>query len=70
MFTIMDATPDTSLPPGGYDTHIPQWMLPAVPPATLCSLRPDLLLIEGLTIADLHCYPPARLANPAFLLDL
>ena len=38
-----------SLTPGVFSTRIPPWILPQVDPDTLDSLRPDMLIIQGLS---------------------
>ena len=48
-FTIMDATARASLPTGVFYTHIPTWMHPHLPADIVSLMRPDLLIIEGLT---------------------
>jgi len=52
-YTIMDATSRHALPHGIMGTRLPAWLLPTVTPAELDLLRPDILLIDGLTQADL-----------------
>ena len=49
-YCIMDACPSNNLPPGVDSTRIPTWILPASHPylQDVISLRPDLLIIEGL----------------------
>ena len=46
---FVDASSSDRLPHGVLATRLPQWMLPSVDPALLTRLRPDILLIEGLT---------------------
>lgn len=48
-FTIMDATARASLPTGVFDTRIPPWMLPHLTADIISLMRPDLLIVEGLT---------------------
>ena len=48
-FTILDATSRRSLPPGVMSTRIPSWILPDVDLSTLARLRPDILIIHGLS---------------------
>jgi hypothetical protein len=50
----MDACPSTDLPHGVDSTRIPPWILPAGHPylQDITSLRPDLLIIEGLASND------------------
>jgi len=65
----MDATSTSALPHGVSDTRVPQWMLPSLPPDTLALLRPDILLIEGLTVAHFHAIQ-ASLYSPTVLSSL
>ena len=53
-FQIMDATSETRLPLGVHGTRLPSWMVPLTPPSFAADfdytkLRPDLLIIEGLS---------------------
>ena len=57
-YTIMDATSSTNLPPGVASTRLPTWLLPNVPPDVLRLLRPDLLVIHGLSLAKYHSLSP------------
>jgi hypothetical protein len=50
-YTIMDATSRDRLPVGVSGTRIPAWMLPSVPLDTLPKLRPDILMVHGLSPA-------------------
>jgi ribonuclease HI len=56
-FTIMDVTSTDNLPFGVFDSRIPRWMVPAIPPHfppdfDLKKLRPDILKVEGLPHTD------------------
>ena len=51
-FTIMDATSLRNLPLGIHSTRLPRWLLPDVDPVTRNKLRPDILLIQGLSPAS------------------
>ena len=59
-FTIMDATSLRNLPLGIHSTF-PHWLLPDVDPDTRNKLRPDILLIQGLS--------PASYSGKQHLLD-
>ena len=48
-YTILDATSRRSLPQGVASTRIPPWILPDVDPDTLARLRPDILIVHGLS---------------------
>lgn len=48
-FTIMDATSRDRLPIGVSSTRLPAWLLPSVPLDILSKLRPDILLVHGLS---------------------
>jgi hypothetical protein len=66
-FTIMDASAATRLPVGVAGTRIPQWMLPDVAPLLLSKLRPDLLVVHGLSSSlapalDVLALEPAALS--------
>ena len=63
-FTIMDATARSALPSGVSATRLPSWMLPDEPIGSLNRLRPDLLLIDGLTDLDVSTHD---LADPVVL---
>ena len=45
----MDATAADKIPPGVTDTRIPQWILPHLHDGTRLKMRPDLLIIQGLS---------------------
>jgi hypothetical protein len=73
MFTIMDATAASALPNGVHSNRIPRWMLPHVLDNKLAKLRPDMLLIDGLSHSDLaHIQPlPAhQVLHPTELYNL
>jgi hypothetical protein len=55
-FTIMDATSLSDLPDDIAGSRIPAWMLPNVDPAFRARLRPDLLLVHGLSVSDVVSY--------------
>jgi hypothetical protein len=64
-YTIMDATARTDLRDGVAGTRIPPWMLPDMDPATISRLRPDLLLVQGLSAVDVtrnNLHDPAVLS--------
>ena len=46
---ILDACSRVRLPVGVYGTRLPTWLLPSVPSALLKKLRPDMLVIQGLS---------------------
>ena len=58
-FTILDATSADSLPSEVFSSRIPPWILPAVDPLTLNRLRPDILIIQGLTHTRFATLRPA-----------
>ena len=55
-YCVMDACPAAALPNGVDSTRLPGWLLPAGHPyaAALATLRPDLVLIEGLPSNLVH----------------
>lgn len=55
-YCVMDACSSTSLPPGVDSTRLPAWILPAGHPylQEVTTLRPDILIIEGLASNDTH----------------
>lgn len=63
-FTIMDATSLTDLPDDVADTRIPSWMLPGLDPTIRARLRPDLLLVQGLSVSDVVSH---NLSDPVVL---
>jgi hypothetical protein len=65
-YTIMDATAAASLPDGVIGTRVPSWMLPSVPSQDLALLRPDLLIIEGLSTTAAAALG-GRLQDPSVL---
>jgi hypothetical protein len=84
MFAVVDggrvpAPPDSgqrlaSHPFGSFGSRIPSWLLPDVPPAILKRMRPDILILDGLTLPQaldidaLHrSDPPAAQARLAAL---
>ena len=63
-YTILDVCSTSALPPGAHATRIPQWILPAVPDAERALLRPDMLIIHGLTYTDYLQYHPENHPTP------
>jgi hypothetical protein len=59
-FTIMDATAANALPPDVAATRVPAWMLPHLPATERALLRPDMLLVQGLTAEDAINYANRR----------
>ena len=51
-YTVLDASAADSLPPGVSCNRLPSWLLPSLPPSTLACLRPDLLIIKGLSLSS------------------
>ena len=48
-YTIIDATSRENLPQGAEGLRIPDWVLPKVDGNTLRKMRPDIMVIQGLT---------------------
>ena len=66
---ILDASAADRLPPGVSGNHLPSWLLPSMPSSTLSLLRPDMLVIHGLSLsssrlmtAQLTAHDPTTLA--------
>ena len=68
-YTIMDATSSSRLPPSVSATRIPSWLLPSVPPATLSKLRPDILILKGLSITTYFTLSSLLLAHDTYTLS-
>jgi hypothetical protein len=51
-YTIMDASKAKDVPEDVDGTRIPAWMLPQLPETTRNSMRPDLLIVEGLAQSE------------------
>ena len=65
----MDATSSSRLPPSVSATRIPSWLLPSVPPATLSKLRPDILILKGLSITTYFTLSSLLLAHDTYTLS-
>ena len=65
---ILDACSQHQLPPGVYATRLPRWLLPSLPSLLRTKLRPDLLLIEGLSHSAAP--PPDASLSPGALATL
>ena len=68
-YTILDASAADRLPPGVSGNRLPSWLLPSLPSSTLSLLRPDMLVIQGLSLsssrlitAQLTAHDPTTLA--------
>ena len=53
-FTVMDAGTQASLPDGVHGKRLPAWLLPGIADAERVKMRPDLLVAQGLTAADMR----------------
>ena len=73
-YTILDASAADRLPPGVSGNRLPSWLLPSLPSSTLSLLRPDMLVIQGLSLsssrlitAQLTAHDPTTLTTLALL---
>ena len=59
-YTVLDASAADRLPPGVSGNRLPSWLLPSLPSSTLSLLRPDMLVIQGLSLSS-SCLMTAQL---------